>query len=505
MSATSEHNPGSKHDAWARLRFAVVGPLLSSPPARGDLREAIAQLAERSWRQAVTGEDVRFAFSTIETWYYTARNAPRDPVAALRRVPRKDFGKRTAIGGKLKKEILKQYQGNKDWSYKLHHDNLAALVEDKEKAALVEEKEELGPMPSYSTIRRFMKENGLLKQKVPGGRQRPGQIQAQKRFEGREIRSYEVEHVGALWHLDFHHASRSVLTPDGRWVKPILLAVLDDYSRLCCHAQWYLEETTEVLVHGYSQAMQKRELPRVTMTDNGSAMTSEEFTEGVERLGITHETTLPYSPYQNAKQEVFFASVEGRLMKMVKRIENLSLPFLNEATLAWVEREYNRTLHEEIKEPPLDRFLRGPDVSRPSPSSEKLRLAFRREVLRTQRRSDGTVSLETVRFEIPDRFRHLRRLKLRYASWDLGTIHLVDPRTNALLAPIYPLDKAKNADGKRRTRAPGPLAQLCDDEADTSSAEVPPLLRKLMREYSATGLPPAYLPHESTTRTENHS
>ena len=80
MSATSEHNPGSKHDAWARLRFAVVGPLLSSPPARGELREAIAQLAERSWRQPVTGEDVRFAFSTIETWFYTARNAPRDQI-----------------------------------------------------------------------------------------------------------------------------------------------------------------------------------------------------------------------------------------------------------------------------------------------------------------------------------------------------------------------------------------------------------------------------------------
>ena len=102
-------------------------------------------------------------------------------------------------------------------------------MEEKENATLVEEKDELGPMPSYSTIRRFMKENGLLKQKVPGGRQRPGQIQAQKRFEGREIRSYEVEHVGALWHLDFHHASRSVLTLDGRWVKPILLAVLDDF------------------------------------------------------------------------------------------------------------------------------------------------------------------------------------------------------------------------------------------------------------------------------------
>ncbi len=57
----------------------------------------------------------------------------------------------------------------------------------------------------------------------------------------------------------------------------------------------------------------KRGLPRSLMSDNGSAMTSEEFTEGLQRLSIIHEKTLPYSPYQNAKQEVFWGQVEGRL------------------------------------------------------------------------------------------------------------------------------------------------------------------------------------------------
>ena len=32
------------------------------------------------------------------------------------------------------------------------------------------------------------------------------------------------------------------------------------------------------------------------------------------RLGIVHHTTLPYSPEQNAKQEVFWAQIEGRLV-----------------------------------------------------------------------------------------------------------------------------------------------------------------------------------------------
>jgi putative transposase len=48
------------------------------------------------------------------------------------------------------------------------------------------------------------------------------------------------------------------------------------------------------------------------MTDNGAAMMAEEFTGGLHALGIVHQTTLPYSPQQNGKQEVFWARLEGR-------------------------------------------------------------------------------------------------------------------------------------------------------------------------------------------------
>ncbi|MDB5398504.1 MAG: integrase family protein [Rhodopila sp.] len=51
--------------------------------------------------------------------------------------------------------------------------------------------------------------------------------------------------------------------------------------------------------YGLSQAMQKRGLPRAAMSDNGAAMTATEITEGLARLSILHQTTLPYSPYQN--------------------------------------------------------------------------------------------------------------------------------------------------------------------------------------------------------------
>ena len=290
---------------------------------------------------------------------------------------------------------------------------------------------------------------------------------AQQRRETREIRSYEATHVGALWHLDFHHGSLKVLAASGQWLRPIALGVLDDHSRLCCHIQWYLSETAEDLVHGLSQAIQKRGLPRALLTDNGSAMVAEEVVEGLLRLGIVHERTLPYSPYQNGKQEAFWGTLEGRLMKMLDGMAQLTLELLNKTTQAWMEIEYNRAVHRETCSSPVERVAQAPDVLRDSPSSESLRDAFRLETTRTQRRSDGTISVEGVRFEVPGRYRHFREVAVRYARWDLGRVDLVDQHSGAILAPIHPLDKGANADGHRALVEP----DIIDVSADDSQAQ----------------------------------
>jgi hypothetical protein len=39
--------------------------------------------------------------------------------------------------------------------------------------------------------------------------------------------------------------------------------MLGGCSRVCCHAQWYLDpENTETLVHGFNPGIQKRGVPR---------------------------------------------------------------------------------------------------------------------------------------------------------------------------------------------------------------------------------------------------
>jgi transposase InsO family protein len=485
----TQHPTHSTSALWARFRFSVVGALLSAPSARGELRAAIDALAAKTWTHPVTGRDVRYAAKTIERWLYRARREQDDPVGVLRRAVRKDCGK-MSLQPALLERLADQYHTYPHWTYQLHYDNLQALVKADAK---------LGPLRSYSTLRRYMVAQGLVRKARLQPKKHPGELRAAQRRERREIRSYETEYVGALWHLDFHHGSLQVVTPRGQWQRPLALGILDDHSRYCVHLQWYLSETTEDLVHGFSQGIQKCGLPRAAMSDNGSAMLAEEFTEGLLRLGILHETTLPYSAYQNGKQECFWAQLEGRLLEMLGQVRELTLDFLNEATQAWVEIEYNRREHREIGCAPATRFAVAPDVLRPSPSSDALRAAFRRDVQRRQRHSDGTISLDGVRFEIPSRYRHFRDVVVRYPQWDLSLVDLVDPREGTILARLFPLDRAANADGRRALLEPWPEPNSASEPRE-SPAELPPLLRQILAEYSATGLPPAYLPKNASPK-----
>lgn len=317
-------------------------------------------------------------------------------------------------------------------------------------------------------------------------------------MEVREVRSFEVEHVNGLWHLDFHECSRSICLPSGERLKPVLLCVLDDRSRLACHAQWYLAPSAETLIHGLCQAILKRKLPRALYADNGGAMVAEETREGLLQLGVVYDHTRPYTPEQNAKMEVFWAQVEGRLVAMLRGEPTLTLSLLNQATQAWVEQEYNRSVHSETKQTPYARYLDGPNTGREMNDAEKLRCAFRRSVTRAQRQSDGTLSLEGIRFEIPARYRPLKRVHVRYAKWDLSSVDLCDERTGQTLCTLVPLDKAKNADRQRRVIA----REMAPTEKTAEAPGMAPLLSKLMADYSATGAPPAYLAHEETEENE---
>lgn len=186
----AERGGSRVHERWAQLRFSVIGQLLASPPAKGALRAALEQLAAREWRHPSTGEPVRFGVSTLERWFYRARNERHDPVSVLRRKRRQDAGEQASMTAPLRQALLAQYDAHKSWSAQLHHDNLAALAETRS---------ELRPVPSYATVRRFLAAHGLTKRGAMTPRQTAGALAATARLEARaQLRSRICERDVAL-------------------------------------------------------------------------------------------------------------------------------------------------------------------------------------------------------------------------------------------------------------------------------------------------------------------
>ncbi len=473
----------SPREAWAQLRFSIVGSLLTSPAEQGDLATRIAELAAKPWRHPSTLEAMHFSAKSIERWYYTAKGTAQPIVALERKVP-KHAGSQPSISAATAAAAQKLRLEHPTWSAQLLYDNLVALRK---------EAPEMGDLPGYATISRFLKSHGL------GKRRKPKRHEREPGFVPRERRLFEVRHVNGLWHCDFHETARKVLTESGTWVKVTLFVVLDDRSRLCCHLQWYIGDgNTEDFVHGLCQAFSRRGLPRGLLNDNGGPMLAAETQEGLSRLSIEHHMTLAQTPEQNGKQEVFFSQIEGRLMPMLEGEPNLTLELLNRATFAWVEEEYQRHLHSETKQSPLERYQAGPSVGRPCPSSDELRRAFRMEVTRKQRRSDGTVTVRGVRYEIPSIYRTLTNLTVRVARWDLSSIDLVDGRRGTHLATLFPVDREKNAERRRREISPATAGNAPEPVA--SPVGIAPLLRKLMADYAATGFPPPYVPRNNNNK-----
>lgn len=83
-------------------------------------------------------------------------------------------------------------------------------------------------------------------------------------------------------------------------------------------------------------------------------------------------------------------------------------------------------------------------------------------------------------------------------STAISSVELIDPHSGESLCSLYPLDKAANANAQRRRLETLEPAL----PAPSPGSALPPLLRRLLADYAATGRPPAYLPKDEEPETD---
>jgi len=450
-------------NAESMFRYSVIESLLSLDLKHGELSAKIKELSEIMFYHPLKKQRVQIPFKTIERWYYKAKNNDNIYEGLSNKREKTDRQIRSISEEMIPclEELIKSYP---EWSKKLLWENWLVSLQ---KSGINP------PYPSYSTALRFFKEinyNPAPKMQVSEQRK----VYISSKF--KEKRSFREPFVGGMYHLDFHTGNILIANKHGLLKAPKGIAIKDSFSGFVCHFQWYFNETAESLIHALSQAFMKYGKPKKIMADNGSAMISKEYTAGLIALGIEDIKTPPYSPWKNGKIERYWQIVEKRLIAMLKETKGIDLHQLNTLTQIWLTEEYHNTIPQGCVRSIHDRFLlTEPKQLKDIRNIEDIKFAFMRNEERKVKKEDGTISLNGITFELPAEYKHLQKVTVRFASWDLSKIYLISD-SGVIFASAFPLNAYQNASGIRRKYETTSLIDL-------KKLNLPPLLEQKVNNF----------------------
>ena len=359
------------------------------------------------------GNQYRFTWRTIQTWYYRYKN---HGVTAMDASPRADKGRTRKV---TPEEVLEAIN--------------TALPHFHTKKGT----------PTKTAIYRFCIEKGLL---------HSGQI-ARTTF-CRFVREYELlkedpsenkrrlafsmQFANQLWQADTMFGPQVA----GRQAK--LIAFIDDASRVLCHGEFFFDENADSMIRALRSAFYKRGLPEQLLVDNGSIYCCQEITLICARVGCILRHTAVRDAAAKGKIERFFRRVRDQFL--VRNLDLSSIDALNRQFSHWVEQDYNATEHSTLGMKPIDRF--GVDLSRirflsPSQDTDEL---FYAEATRTVKK-DNTFSFQGDRYETPSDLRG-KKIDLRYERHRKGAVIVYDKQRRIGQARL--LDAVANGLARRK-------------------------------------------------------
>jgi putative transposase len=181
-----------------------------------------------------------------------------------------------------------------------------------------------GRGPSRSTIERHLRRLGLSRAALLGDREAFGR--------------FEASAPNELWVADCLHG------PVISGKRAILIAVLDDHSRLVVAVRFAHAESTVRLEAVLRHAFQSHGIPARLYCDNGQNFTSRQLGRICAVLGVRPIHSAPGRPQGRGKIERFFRTLrDGLLVELGRGGEPPGLEELEGMLQAWIERVYQPT------------------------------------------------------------------------------------------------------------------------------------------------------------------
>jgi transposase InsO family protein len=377
----------------ALMRYEVISAYLAMDPPRGQRRPLLKKLASRIWTGS-DGEPLRVSAETIRVWVRRYRKKGLD---GLRDKPRPQRGcqaltaEQAELAVRLKREVPERSL-----------DRLITIMEDMK---LVEP-----DVVKRSTLHRVLQSAGVsrLRGRVP---------------DRQDLDRFEADAPNALWQSDM---LTGPWLPDperpGKMRRAYLYAFLDDHSRLLLHGRFSFKGDLPALELVFRRCLQKYGVCVRVYYDNGQTYRSRHMRQIVAILGI-HPIifTKTYRPMGHGKIEKLNELIRAAFLAELKASNITTLDQLNEAFGAWADLHYNRKVHGETGEAPLDRWRAGIERIQYA-DEEKLRQAF---LWREKRTTDkaGVFSLFGVKYQVSAGLAR-RRIELLYDPEQLDLIEV---------------------------------------------------------------------------------
>jgi putative transposase len=200
--------------------------------------------------------------------------------------------------------------------------------------------------------------------------------------------------------------------------RAVLLAFIDDHSRLLVGWRWGTGEDVFRLEAALRCGLMARGVPNQVLVDRGVGVRVLAAAPGVRRLGVRLIHASPRAATTKGKIERFFRTVRDQFL--VEIDDGVELTELNRLFSAWLEVVYHRRVHSETKATPLERFDAAGAPLLPTPAL--LREAFLWSVERTVTKT-APVSLHGNSYEV-DAALVGRKVELVFDPFDLTRIEV---------------------------------------------------------------------------------
>jgi len=366
----------------ALYRYQVISAYLAENPTRGRKRQLLHKLASRIWT-GPDGQPLQVAPDTLRVWVRRYRLGGLDGLMDKAR-PQRGVGVLTAeqvqLVCQLKREVPERSV-----------DRVISIAEQTGKV----EKDTL----KRSTVHRVLQRHDL-------SARRPAP-------ERRDLDRFEADHPNDLWQSDM---LAGPWLPDPqrphKMRRAYLFAFLDDHSRLLLHGRFSFKEDLPHLELVFRRAIQKWGVPKRLYYDNGQVYRADHMKVIVASLGIHRLIfTRAYRPMGHGKIEALNRFIRSAFIAELAASRIDTLDALNEAFCAWADLDYNRKVHAETGQTPLERFQTSADRIAYA-EEEALRQAFLWRELRTPDKT-GVFSLFGTRYQVTPKLAR-RRIEVRF-------------------------------------------------------------------------------------------